>query len=129
MTVVGWQRLEALVTAVAIAVVFVAAGYAWWWLLALFLVYDLSALGYLVNPRVGAFCYNAVHSYVAPAVLAAVGALLAVGGQPATPWIVIAATWAFHVATDRALGYGLKLDDSFGHTHLGPIGRTRRAES
>ncbi|TDB99096.1 DUF4260 family protein [Actinomadura sp. 7K534] len=30
---------------------------------------------------------------------------------------------AFHVGVDRALGYGLKLPDSFRHTHLGEIGK------
>ncbi|MFL0711613.1 MAG: DUF4260 family protein [Microcella pacifica] len=32
---------------------------------------------------------------------------------------------AFHVAVDRALGYGLKRPDAFTHTHLGWIGRDR----
>ena len=28
-----------------------------------------------------------------------------------------------HSSLDRALGYGLKYDDSFGNTHLGSIGK------
>jgi hypothetical protein len=35
---------------------------------------------------------------------------------------VLACAWAFHVGVDRALGYGLKLPDSFRSTHLGRIG-------
>jgi len=34
--------------------------------------------------------------------------------------------WGFHVAVDRALGYGLKFNDDFQHTHLGWIGNKRR---
>ena len=36
----------------------------------LFLLPDLSMLGYAANIRVGAITYNAVHSYVVPLVLA-----------------------------------------------------------
>jgi hypothetical protein len=39
---------------------------------------------------------------------------------------VLTCTWAFHVAVDRALGYGLKYPDSFAHTHLGWIGRQHK---
>lgn len=35
---------------------------------------------------------------------------------------------AIAVAVDRALGYGLKLDERFTHTHLGRIGPRRRGE-
>src|SRR3954470_22529461 len=31
--------------------------------------------------------------------------------------------WFAHIGLDRALGYGLKYDDSFQHTHLGWIGK------
>jgi hypothetical protein len=36
--------------------------------------------------------------------------------------------WFAHVGFDRALGYGLKYETGFGATHLGFIGRLRRAE-
>ena len=39
---------------------------------------------------------------------------------------VLACSWAFHVGVDRALGYGLKLPDSFRNTHLGQIGGQRQ---
>lgn len=113
-----WQRVEAAVVAIGLVALTVHLGFAWWWLLALFLVYDASAAGYAAGPRLGAWCYNAVHNFAGPAALA-VTAVLA-------DWrwgLLIALTWAFHVAVDRALGYGLKQDDHFQHTHLGWIGR------
>src|SRR4029078_2926044 len=48
-----------------------------WWLFALlFLAPDLSMLGYLAGPRVGAFAYNVVHSWALVAILALAGSYL-----------------------------------------------------
>jgi hypothetical protein len=96
----------------------------WWMLLAAFLLVDLSALGYLRNPRVGAIVYNLGHSYVGPMLLGTLGVLLAYGSGVGQAFCTTAAlTWAFHVAVDRALGFGLKEPDSFHHTHLGWLAR------
>ena len=120
MTTVAWQRLESTVIAIAVVIATVALGYDWWWLLVLFLAFDLSALGYLAGPRIGAHAYNAVHTYWGPAALAAVAL------TTNASWAgIVALAWAFHVAVDRALGYGLKLPDDFQHTHLGWIGKGR----
>lgn len=122
------QRVENGAVAAACLVVAVALFPAWWWMpFALFLVFDLSALGYLRSPRAGAFGYNLVHNYTAPAVLAVVAVVAgATGGATAAAVTgIVALSWAFHVAADRALGYGLKHDDAFTHTHLGWIGRDR----
>jgi hypothetical protein len=85
-------------------------GASWSWFAALFLVPDLSFLGYLAGPRVGAVAYNAAHGLVGPAVLAAL-----------SPWLAL--IWVAHVGFDRALGYGLKYGTSFGATHLGMLGK------
>src|ERR1035438_6928230 len=59
----------------AILVVSLAAyhsiGAGWLRFALLFLVPDISMLGYAVNVRVGAISYNAVHCYAAPLILAA----------------------------------------------------------
>lgn len=119
------QRVENAAIAAAIVIVLIASGQQWWWLVAAFLVFDLSAIGYLGGPQRGALLYNAVHNYTAPAILLAVYAGLVLAGRE-VPWLaLVAACWAFHVAVDRALGFGLKLDD-FTHTHLGRIGRRKQ---
>jgi hypothetical protein len=121
---VGWQRAENALTAVAVVLVVIARGQPWWILPAAFLAFDISALGYLANERVGALCYNLVHNYAAPAVLVAGWAVLQIN-QVHADWIaVLAACWGFHVAVDRALGFGLKTGP-FAHTHLGIIGASR----
>jgi hypothetical protein len=110
-------RLEGAAVLVGAAVAYSAVSGAWTMFAALFLVPDLSMLGYLAGPRVGAACYNAAHSYLGSALLAAFGAMtgshLALG---------VGCTWAAHVGFDRALGYGLKYGTSFGDTHLGHRG-------
>ena len=118
---VWFQRVESVAVAALVVVAFVQLDFAWWWLLAVFLVWDLSMVGYIASPRIGAIGYNAGHSYLGPA------ALLTVGWMSDGRWPeFVALTWAFHIAVDRMLGYGLKFTDRFTHTHLGELGRERR---
>jgi|SRR5690625_2126317 len=116
------QRLENLAIAVAIGLAVVTYGQPWWLLIAAFLLFDLSAVGYLRGPRIGAITYNAVHNYTGPAVVMALHLILLILGRDVIWLALLAACWAFHVAVDRALGYGLKLE-TFADTHLGQIGR------
>lgn len=91
-----------------------------WWLFALlFLAPDVSFVGYLAGPRIGAAVYNAAHSTIGPILLAGASLL----GWPAL--LPLAIIWAGHVGFDRALGYGLKYPDAFGSTHLGWIGKAK----
>ncbi|KUM28278.1 hypothetical protein AU467_12310 [Mesorhizobium loti] len=111
-------RLE-WVAAAAVAIIFYAmAGLSWWLFALLILAPDLSMLGYLAGPRVGAIAYNALHILIPPLVLALAGVLFAAATATA-----VALIWIAHIAIDRALGYGLKLSTGFQDTHLGRIGR------
>lgn len=86
----------------------------------LFLAPDITMLGYVANPRAGARLYNAGHSYLAPALLALAGFMMA------TPLLYgPALIWAAHIGFDRFCGYGLKYPTAFGDTHL----RAQRARS
>jgi hypothetical protein len=124
MTPIIWQRGESVLVAALVVFAAVHLGIEWWLLFALFLAFDLSAVGYLRSPRLGAAAYNAIHNYAGPA--ASLALWLALDVQ----WLaVLGLAWGFHVAVDRALGYGLKHDDAFEHTHLGWIGRRRGGES
>ncbi len=89
-----------------------------WVTLAVFaLVPDLSMVGYVIGAKVGGRIYNLAHTYLAPALLAAVGLW-------SFPQLLpIACVWLAHIGTDRALGYGLKSETTFGLTHLGRVGR------
>ncbi|MFI0349936.1 DUF4260 family protein [Actinomadura sp. 9N407] len=120
------QRIENAAIAVALLLAMVAFGQPWWLLLAAFLLFDLSAVGYLRGPCAGAVSYNAVHNYAGPAMTSALYLALIIVGHHVIWLSLLAACWAFHVAVDRALGYGLKFDEGFTHTHLGRIGRQPR---
>lgn len=90
-----------------------------WLLFALFILLpDISMIGYLKNPRLGAITYNFVHNFVLPTLLAALGYFLSIN-HLLLAGIVLAA----HVGLDRTLGYGLKEKTSFKQTHLGKIGK------
>ncbi len=113
-------RLEGLVLLIAAIAAYRALGGGWPVFVALFLVPDLSMLGYLAGKRVGAATYNAGHTLLSPAMLAAAG--LAVGAGANTVWLELACIWAAHIGLDRLLGYGLKYATGFLDTHLGRVG-------
>ncbi len=101
-------RLEGgAIAALAIAA-FILLGFAWWWLLVFFLVFDLSAVGYAVSNRAGAIGYNLIHNYFAPGILAAAYVAMLLVGSTIWPLAFVAGCWFFHVGLDRALGYGLR---------------------
>lgn len=125
-SVIRVQRIESVFIAALVIGVFIAVGYAWWWLLVLFVAFDISAIGYLRGPRLGALLYNIGHSYAMPALLVGIAVALAALGHTIEPLGVIGGAWMFHIAADRALGFGLKEPDSFTHTHLGRPGKAGR---
>ena len=111
-------RLEGLAAFVVAVLLYRHLGGSWVWWAVLLLTPDLSMLGYLAGPRIGALSYNIAHSYLGPAALAG----LALAGGPA--WAGLgAAIWVAHIGADRMLGFGLKYVDGFGFTHLGRVGR------
>lgn len=111
-------RLEGLAVAAASAILYARTGASWWLFAVLWLAPDLSMLGYRAGSCWGARCYNAVHTYVVPLILA-VSALL-LHADRLLPFVLI---WANHIGVDRMLGYGLKYSNGFGWTHLGRMGK------
>ncbi len=111
--VVQWLRLEGLAVVALATLLYARSGASWWLFAALWLVPDLSMLGYLAGPRRGSYCYNAVHSYILP--IALVAAALLFSRSVLIPYALI---WFHHIGLDRLLGYGLKYPYSFTQTHL-----------
>lgn len=118
--VVIWQRAEALlifITAISVFCHFNST-IPWWASLLLFLAPDISFIGYIGGPKIGAFCYNVAHVYGLGILLFAIGMILHY------PWcMLIGALWLAHSGFDRMLGYGLKSSEGFSFTHLGMIGK------
>ncbi len=124
----GWPlllvRMEGAAIAAAAVVAYAQTGRSWWMFAALFLAPDVSMLGYLANSRTGAVVYNAAHTLLAPALVAATGSLL-----DSSLVIALAAIWLGHIGFDRMLGYGLKYGTGFADTHLGRLGGQRAADN
>ena len=89
-------------------------GFSWGTFALCFFLPDLSILFYFVNARVGGAVYNLAHFFLFPIALGAVGVLL---DAPAAQQAAL--IWGAHVAFDRALGWGLKYEQSFCHTDMG----------
>jgi hypothetical protein len=118
-TVILLLRLEGLAIALVTAALYARTGASWGLFAALWLVPDLGLLGYLLSPCRGARTYNALHTYVLPALLALAALLL----HPRGPLLAAALIWANHIGIDRMFGYGLKYAEGFSFTHLGRIGK------
>jgi len=89
-----------------------------WVFWALFLAPDLGMLGYLFNPKVGAFTYNLLH-HKGVAMACYLGGYFLIIHELTLVGVILLG----HSSFDRILGYGLKYTDSFHHTHLGMIGK------
>ena len=118
--IITWQRLEgALILAASLWWFHLNSGN--WWLFLLFLFSpDIFCLGYLKNTKTGALFYNLGHSLVIPLTIM-------LFAQPGYMHHLFNAAliWTAHIGMDRMLGFGLKYNDDFKHTHLGLIGNKK----
>jgi len=108
------RRLEAIAILVAALVCYGMLGFSWGVFAGCFFLPDLSILLYLASPRTGGAAYNLAHFYLWPILIGLAGLVTAspLAGQ-------VALIWAAHIAFDRALGWGLKTEQSFCHTDMG----------
>ena len=114
-----WLRIEGLAVLLLSLVLYAEHGSSWIFFFALLLVPDISMLGYLHGPRLGARVYNIFHTYTAPLLLATAAVML---NHPLL--ISLSLIWTAHIGLDRMLSYGLKLPGGFQDTHLGTIGKS-----
>ena len=106
-------HVEGAVVAVAAVALYFHFGYPWWLLVVLALAPDLSMLGYVGGPVIGALAYDLAHTYAVPVALGAIGVLV-----DADLAVELALIWIAHIGVDRAIGYGLKYRTGFRDTHL-----------
>lgn len=116
-----WLRAEGVVAFVAAVFAWGVLRGEWLWLVPALLAVDISMVGYLAGPRLGALTYNVAHSWAT-----ALAVLLAGWVLSSVPLELVGLILVAHVGADRAVGYGLKYPTSFQDTHLGRIGRNRR---
>ena len=75
-------------------------------------------IGYLLNPKVGAYDYNIGHHKAIALIVYLLGIYFSNSAVQLIGIILFA-----HSSLDRMFGYGLKYFDSFHKTHLGAIGK------
>ncbi|AEE48781.1 DUF4260 domain-containing protein [Haliscomenobacter hydrossis] len=92
----------------------------WGLYLGLFFVPDLSFALFLISPKVGAIAYNVFHHKGVMAMLMLLGYFL-----QNDVLIKVGLIFMAHSCFDRVAGYGLKYLDSFDHTHLGWVGKSK----
>jgi hypothetical protein len=85
----------------------------WIWI-PLFLSPDISMLGYTINTKIGAYAYNLFHHKGVALAIAAAGFFMHYNVLTTIGILLFS-----HSAFDRMMGYGLKYNDNFKHTHLG----------
>ena len=112
------ERLEGLALLITSVTIFAVAAPNWILFAVLLFAPDLTMLGYLRGPRIGAGAYNLVHLKILPLALGSLGLLTNNALE-----IQLALIWFAHIGIDRAAGYGLKLETGFSDTTLGRIGR------
>ena len=112
-----WLRLEAVTLVAGALIAYSTTDQPWWLIPLILLVPDVVMVGYLGGTRLGAVTYNLAHSTPLPA---AVIALEWFQHEPLV--LAFGLVWLAHIGMDRALGYGLKYNDHFQHTHLGRLG-------
>lgn len=87
--------------------------FAWWAWILLFLAPDISMVGYAVNNTVGAWVYNFFHYQLVAVAVWALGLWLQ------QPYVELAGLVLLgHSSLDRVMGFGLKTNEGFKHTHL-----------
>ncbi|WP_424962588.1 DUF4260 domain-containing protein [Ekhidna sp.] len=109
-------KLEELAMFLLSIYLFSLLDFAWWVFLLLILTPDIGMLGYLINPKVGAFTYNLFH-HKGIALLILVFGWVAISEEILLTGIILFG----HASMDRIFGYGLKFSDNFKHTHLGNL--------
>ncbi|MCQ3930678.1 MAG: DUF4260 domain-containing protein [Chloroflexi bacterium] len=106
-------HMEGLAIFIGAVAVYWTEGFSGWLFALLLFAPDLSMVGYLKNPQVGATVYNAIHTFVTAGILLGMGLSLEIDLL-----LQLGLILAAHIGIDRTLGYGLKYATAFKETHL-----------
>lgn len=106
-------RIENAAVFLLLLVLYHNFGLSWRMFMIFILFPDVFMLGYLKDSKLGARIYNIGHSYAFP-----IGIVIASMATDSLFLATLSAIWAMHIAVDRAMGLGLKLEKGFKHTHL-----------
>lgn len=94
--------------------------YLWGVFLAAFFLPDLSFVIFLISKKAGTFAYNLLHHQGFLVFCLMLGYFI-----KDDTLMKLSLIFLSHSTFDRVAGYGLKYADSFDHTHLGWIGKSK----
>lgn len=106
-------RLEGLLVLALGTTLYFTNGYGWLAFVLLLFAPDLSMIGYASGNKLGAYVYNAAHTYTVPLLLLLAGLIF-----PAKWPTMLGLIWVAHIGLDRMMGYGLKYESGFKDTHV-----------
>ncbi|MFP5041752.1 DUF4260 family protein [Parasediminibacterium sp. JCM 36343] len=91
-----------------------------YWLVAIFFLPDVFAVGFLINNSVGTIMYNFSHHKLVALSLVAIGFYTG-----SIMYLQLGYLFYAHTCFDRTIGYGLKYIGNPNKTHLGFIGKEK----
>ena len=103
-------RFEEFALVILSLYLFLALDYAWWWFPLLFFVPDVSLIGYVLNPKVGAITYNFIHHKALAVLLYVFGSFIRLPALHLSGLILLG-----HSSFDRVLGFELQESTSKGN--------------
>ena len=92
----------------------------WWVWIPIFLLPDVSMLGYAFGNKIGSYSYNLLHHQTIAVIVAVMGFIIQLPLLELSGLVLLG-----HSSIDRFMGYGLKLEKGFKYTHLGPVGKVK----
>jgi hypothetical protein len=92
----------------------------WGFYLAMFFLPDITFAFFLITKKLGAIAYNTFHHQGVLVLVFMIGYL-----TKEETLMKVALIFLAHSTFDRVAGYGLKYFDSFDHTHLGWVGKSK----
>lgn len=98
------------------ATTYIQLGNPWYLLLPLMASIDITFFGYLAGSTVGAWAYNASHTFIVPL------SLLIVWTFTNEWWLqFVGLIWITSIALARSWGFGLKYTKGYSYTQLGKL--------
>jgi hypothetical protein len=108
------RRLEGLALLLSSVILYEHLQFSWTVFAMYYFLPDLPIPLYVKGPKFGGIVYNMVHTLLLPLLIGLFGVVL---DYPVAQQAAL--IWASHIAFDRAIGWGLKYEDSFCNTDLG----------
>lgn len=108
-----FQKFESVGILIASVIAYYFFGFSWIIFVVFLLAPDIFMIGYAKNSKFGALIYNIGHNYIPALVFLGI---YYVNHNP--HMLIISLIWITHIAMDRMLGFGLKENTGFKHTHL-----------